>query len=132
MTYLSEASLLAGRLEEATQHAHRALELSQAHKEGGHQAWALWLLGEIAMHRDAPEVALAEEYYSQALILACKLGMQPLQAHCYRGRGIVYAKAGRREEALTELSTAIALYRTMDMTCWLPQAEAALPQGEER
>jgi len=31
-----------------------------------------------------------------------------------------------------ELSTAIALYRIMDMTFWLPQAEAALAQVESR
>jgi hypothetical protein len=29
-----------------------------------------------------------------------------------------------------ELSAAIVLYRTMDMTFWLPQAEAALVQVE--
>jgi class 3 adenylate cyclase len=32
------------------------------------------------------------------------------------------------EQARTELPTAIALYRAMDMTFWLPQAEAALAQ----
>ena len=35
---------------------------------------------------------------------------------------------GRLAEAPTELSTAIAMYRAMDMTFWLPQAEAALAQ----
>jgi hypothetical protein len=35
---------------------------------------------------------------------------------------------GRREQACSELSAAIALYRAMDMTFWLPQAEAALAQ----
>ena len=35
---------------------------------------------------------------------------------------------GKREQARAELSTAIALYRTMDMTFWLPQAEATLTQ----
>jgi hypothetical protein len=35
---------------------------------------------------------------------------------------------GQREQARTELTAAIALYRAMDMTFWLPQAEAALAQ----
>jgi hypothetical protein len=35
---------------------------------------------------------------------------------------------GWREQARPELSAAIALYQSMDMTCWLPQAEAALAQ----
>jgi hypothetical protein len=38
---------------------------------------------------------------------------------------------GRLAEAPTELSTAIALCRALDMTFWLPQAEAALAQVEE-
>jgi hypothetical protein len=35
---------------------------------------------------------------------------------------------GRGEEAGAALSTAIELSRAMDMTFWLPQAEAALAQ----
>ena len=31
-------------------------------------------------------------------------------------------------QARAELATAIELYRAMDMTIWLPQAEAALAQ----
>jgi len=38
---------------------------------------------------------------------------------------------GRLAEASTELSTAIALSRALDMSFWLPQAEAALAQVEE-
>jgi hypothetical protein len=33
---------------------------------------------------------------------------------------------GRVEHARAELSATIELYRAMDMTFWLPQAEAAL------
>ena len=60
--------------------------------------------------------------------------MRPLQAHCHRGLGTLYATIGQREQARAELSAAIALYRAMDMTFWLPQAEAALAQvrGKER
>jgi len=54
--------------------------------------------------------------------------MRPLQAHCHRGLGTLHARIGQREQARAELSTAIALYRTMDMTFWLPQAEATLTQ----
>jgi hypothetical protein len=35
---------------------------------------------------------------------------------------------GQRQQARTALSTAMALYRGMDMTFWLPQTEAALAQ----
>jgi hypothetical protein len=42
----------------------------------------------------------------------------------------LYAKIGRREQARGELSAAIELYRAMEMTFWLPKAEAALAQVE--
>ena len=58
--------------------------------------------------------------------------MRPLQAHCHRGLGMLYATTGQREQARTALSTAIALYRAMDMTFWLPETEAALAQVEGR
>jgi hypothetical protein len=58
--------------------------------------------------------------------------MRPLQAHCHRGLGTLYAKIGQQEPACRELSTAIELYRAMAMTFWLPQAEAALAQMEGR
>ena len=125
---LGEAQLLAGRLEEAQALAERALALARAHQERGHQAYALRLLGDIAARRDPPEVEQAEAHYQQALALAEELGMRPLQAHCHRGLGTLYAATGQREQARTALSTAIALYRDMDMTFWLPQTEAALAQ----
>ena len=52
--------------------------------------------------------------------------MRPLQAHCHLGLGTLYAATGQREQARAELSTAMAFYRDMDMTFWLPQAEATL------
>ena len=58
--------------------------------------------------------------------------MRPLQAHCHRGLGTLYAATDQREQARAELSTAIALYRAMDMTFWLPQTEAALAQVAAR
>ena len=54
--------------------------------------------------------------------------MRPLQAHCHRGLGTLYATTGQREQARAELSTAIELYRAMEMTFWLPETEAALAQ----
>ena len=56
--------------------------------------------------------------------------MRPLQAHCHRGLGTLYVKTGPQEQARIELSTAIELYRGMDMTFWLPATEAALAQVE--
>jgi predicted ATPase len=114
----------------AHHHAEQALSLAREHQERGNQAYALRLLGDIAVHREPAEVAQAKAHYQQALALAEALGMRPLQAHCLRGLGSLYAKIGHREQALTELSIALELYRAMAMTFWLPQAEAALAQVE--
>src|SRR4029453_10420856 len=127
---LGEAQLLAGCLEEAYTLADGALAHAHAHQERGHQAYALRLLGEIAAHREPPDVAQAEAHYQQALTLAEELGMRPLQAHCHRGLGTLYAQLGQRERASAELSAAIATFQAMDMTFWLPQTEAALAQVE--
>ena len=75
-------------------------------------------------------MAQAAAHYQQALALAEELGMRPLQAHCHRGLGMLYAATGQREQAQTSLSTAIAMYRAMEMTFWLPQTEVALAQVE--
>ena len=125
---LAEAQLLAGLLEEAHALAEQALTLARAHQERGNEAYALRLLGDSAAHRAPPDVAVAATHYQQALALAEELGMRPLQAHCHRGLGTLYAMTGQREQARTELSTAIALYRDMEMTFWLPETEAALAQ----
>jgi tetratricopeptide (TPR) repeat protein len=129
-TRWSEVYMLAGHMVDANNLAVQALALAGEHKERGTEAWTLRLLGEIHARRDPPEVELAGEYYRQALALANELGMRPLQAHCHLGLGTLSAKIGRAEQARAELSTAIALYRGMEMTFWLPQAETALAEVE--
>jgi class 3 adenylate cyclase/tetratricopeptide (TPR) repeat protein len=125
---LSEAYLLAGRLEETRQRAEQALDLARQYQLRGNQVWALWLLGEVAARHTSLEVETAAAHYRQALALAEELGMRPLQAHCHLGLGTLYVRQGQQEQACTALSTAITLYRAMEMSFWLPQAEAALAQ----
>jgi tetratricopeptide (TPR) repeat protein len=120
---LGEAQMWAGRLEEAQALAARALALAHEHQERGHQAYALRLLGEIAAQREPPEHTRAQAHYREALTLAEELGMRPLQVHCHRGLGMLYATTGQREQARTALSTAIDMYRAMDMAFWRHQAQ---------
>jgi tetratricopeptide (TPR) repeat protein len=125
---LGEAQAQVGYMEEAHAHAERTLALAHEHQERGHQAYALRLLGDIAARRSPPESESAETHYRQALALAEELGMRPLQAHCHLGLGTLYAQTGPPEPARVALTTAIAMHRDMEMTFWLPQAEAALAQ----
>ena len=125
---LSEAYLLADRLEDAHQRAAQACDLARQYQQRGTQAWALWLLGESTARQASPEGEPAAGHYRQALALAEELGMRPLQAHCHRGLGTLYARIGPPEQARAALYSALDLYRAMDMACWLPQTEAALAQ----
>jgi predicted ATPase len=126
LTWHGQASLLAGEIEDAKKFADRALSLSVEAKERGYQAWALKLLGDIAIHKKSVEAERSNEYYRQALTLADELGMRPLKAHCHLGLSALCIQKGRRDLACTELAAAIALYRDMEMTFWLTQAEARL------
>jgi predicted ATPase/class 3 adenylate cyclase len=125
---LGEAHLRAGHLEEAHALAEHALTLAHAHKERGHQAYALRLLGAIAAQRQPSEHEQTEAHYRQALVLAEELGMRPLVAHCHLGLGTLYLKIGRPEQARAALYAAIDLYHATEMAFWLPQVEAALAQ----
>jgi class 3 adenylate cyclase/tetratricopeptide (TPR) repeat protein len=123
---LGEAQMLAGHLEEAHALAEQALGLTRERQQRGLQAYALRLLADIAAQREPLEHQQAEAHYQQALALAEELGMRPLVAHCHRGLGILYTKTGQQEQARAALSTAMEMYRTLEMTFWLPQVEAAL------
>ena len=120
VVHLSEAYLHAGQMDEATEVARQAVHLARDY-ERGNGAYALRLLGDIAAHQEPLDVDEAEAHYREALSLAEELGMRPLQAHCHRGLGMLYATIGQQEQARAELSAAIRLYRAMDMTFWLPR-----------
>jgi tetratricopeptide (TPR) repeat protein len=130
--WLSEVCRLEGHGEAAGQHARQALDLARQQKARGNEALALHQLGAVQAHADSLDIAQAEASYQQALALAAELGMRPLAAHCHHGLGTLYATMGEREQARSALTTAVDLYRAMDMTLWLPQAEAALAQVEGR
>jgi class 3 adenylate cyclase/tetratricopeptide (TPR) repeat protein len=130
VAYLSEAYLLTGNIDEATGLARSALAFARDLKARGNEAYALWLLGEIHARQDPLDVEAAEDTYRQALALAEELGMRPLLAHCQLGLGTLYTKVGRLAQAQAALSTAIELFQAMEMTFWLPRAEATLAQTE--
>jgi tetratricopeptide (TPR) repeat protein len=124
--WLGECYVLAGRVAEAIPLGQRALEGTRAGKQQGWEAYALHLLGQSAAHGEPPDVEQAEAYYRQALTLAEELGMRPLQAHCHRGLGTLYAATDQRDQACAELAAAMEMYRAMEMTFWLPETETAL------
>ena len=130
-TALGAGYLLAGKFDEAARLASRVAELAAERGFRGHQARVSQLLGEICARRDPSDMAGAEEHYRRALALADELGMRPLAAQCHLGLGKLYHRTGDRAKADEHVATATTMYREMDMTFWLEQAEAAMgpPHG---
>ena len=128
---LVETYLLVGNLADATPLADRTLAESRAGKERSLEAHTLRLLGEIAAHPDSADREAADRHFHQALALATELGMRPLVAHCHLGLGTLHRRTGDGLKAHEHLTTAVTMYREMDMTFWLEKAEAELG-GVER
>ncbi|HET7874555.1 MAG TPA: AAA family ATPase, partial [Methylomirabilota bacterium] len=127
---LAEGLLVVRQLDRAREVAQRALDLARTHKERGHQAWALRVLGEICVKSDPPQIGEGEAYFGQALALADSLQMRPLVARIHLGLGRLDRLAGRREQAEEHLATALGLLREMDMRYWLAlTAEELLALG---
>jgi class 3 adenylate cyclase/tetratricopeptide (TPR) repeat protein len=128
LRFLAEAHLLAGRHDDAAREAERALELSRQRGERPAEAWVLWLLGEIAAQGERVDAERGRASYGEALTLAEAFGMRPLAAHCHLGLGKVFRRMGEGEEAREHLTTAMTLYREMDIRFWLEPAEAELKE----
>jgi len=122
---LGEAHLLAGRVDEAWEFGNRAVVLARDRGERGHEAWAHFLLGETAPHRNYQDMPAAEAHYATSTALALELGMRPLLAHCRFSVGKLYGRAGDRR-ATEHLTTAMNLFREMAMRFWLEKAEAEM------
>jgi len=121
---LGGAYLLDGRLADATRLAQDGLAAARQRGERGVEDQLLRLLGDIAAHPDRFEVETAEAYYRQALALAEELSQRPLIAHCHLGLGVLYRRAGRRQQAREHLTIATTMYGEMEMPFWLEKAKA--------
>jgi tetratricopeptide (TPR) repeat protein len=121
LVVLAQGALLEGRVEEAGRAASRALEVARRYEQRGSEAHALAALGLIAAQDVWP---VAEQHYRSALALADELGMRPLVAHCHLGLGKLHRRTRKHGQGREHLTTAVAMYREMDMRFYLEQAEA--------
>jgi class 3 adenylate cyclase/tetratricopeptide (TPR) repeat protein len=121
---LAHACLVLCRPDDARKLADRAVKSAISYH--GFMAHAQHLLGDIATHPDLFDAESGEAHYRQALALAEPRGMRPLIAHCYLGLGKLYQRTSKKEAAHEQLTTAITMYREMDMRFWLEQGEAHL------
>ena len=121
---LGEAQL-AINPEQAERNVTRALVFAQQHGERGNEAWAVYLLGEVAAQHP-PLREEAATHATRAMALATELGMRPLIAHCHLSLGVLSRRAGQPEPARMHLSAANAMYREMDMPFWWERAQVEL------
>ena len=98
LSWLGETYLLAGRMDQAFELAQRAVDHASAHKEPGHQAYALRLLGEHCTRMSSSGRRPGRNLLPPSPRPSRRLGMRPLQAHCHLSLGNLYAKVGRRRQ----------------------------------
>ena len=110
LTFVAEAYLLAGRLDEAGAIAARAIEQCLQRKEHAWRAWAEWTLGRVESLR-GPRSGAALVHFRHALELAEERDMRPLVAHCHRGIGELGPSASSQQAS----AKADRLYREMNM-----------------
>ena len=88
---------------DAPQQAPRPLAQPQ-YKQRGQQARP-WLLGESTACQASPEGASPlPATTARPSPWPRELGMRPLQAHCHRGLGMLYARVGQRQQARAALA----------------------------
>jgi hypothetical protein len=110
------AILLAGRVDAALGLGREALALARGHGEGGHEAWALRLPGEVAAGSAPPDPDRAERHYRDAAARASELDMRPLLAHCQLDLGALSLRRGDGAGGRACLATAAAMYVTWAWT----------------
>jgi len=108
--------------------AARALTSSRQRGERGHEALALWLLGELTDRLDPHDAPAAEAHYDEALALAEPRGMRPLVAHCHLGLAKLHRRTGKRTESDEHFAAATSMYREMGMTYWLEKAQREMKE----
>ena len=121
-TVTASAYLAAARVGEARAAVTAGLATAAERNAKGYLAPLLRLEGELLASEGRVEAHA--ERTEEALKVATQLGMQPEVAHCRLALGKLYRRTGKRQEAQEHLTTAVSMYREMDMRFWLEQAEA--------
>jgi class 3 adenylate cyclase/tetratricopeptide (TPR) repeat protein len=123
---LAEVYVLAERLAEGAEAATRALAHFRQRRERGHEAHALWALGDITARQYPTKVVDAETYYNEASAVAETLGMRPLLARCELGLGRLLCQTRQVDRARQAFQSAGARFRELGMSADLARVEAEL------
>jgi len=130
LTWLGHVYLLAGHADRALEVTNAAMEGARAREERGHEAEALWRLGQIFHERPTPDLTEAEASYRAALALGQQAEFHPLIAHCYAGLATLRPQGRQQTESDEHFRTASSMYREMGMTYWLEKVETEMKKLE--
>ncbi|WP_170552944.1 adenylate/guanylate cyclase domain-containing protein [Ruegeria atlantica] len=96
-TQLAFGYLKAGRIEDASKRLGRALEIARSRGERGHEAFGLFVMGEVLSNAGAGEEYDAMKCYERALEISIELEMRPLAAQCERGLSRIKSRMGHTD-----------------------------------
>jgi tetratricopeptide (TPR) repeat protein len=119
---LSQALLLANRVDDAKVLLDRFEDEARAAEQPVINAWIPRIRAEIALRRNPTDLGEAMAYYHRALEQGGLFGLRPNIAHCHLALSRLYRRAGKLQEAQEHLTSATTMYREMDMQFWLEQA----------
>jgi tetratricopeptide (TPR) repeat protein len=115
---LCEGYVRGRRFGEALRVGTTAVELTTNGGQRGREAWARWLLGEVAARGESPDLTTASAAYRSALAAAEQLGMRPLLAHCHRALGSALERAGDVTGARPHIEAADGLAAAIGLRWW--------------
>jgi tetratricopeptide (TPR) repeat protein len=115
LTYLAEAYLRLGQIQEARSAAITAQERARKQGERGHEAWALFMLATIAESTGSSGLEELETAFDEARQLAGTLGMRPLLALCHARLGEAYDHRGRADRTAQQRAQAEAICAEIGM-----------------
>jgi tetratricopeptide (TPR) repeat protein len=121
---LSQALLLANRVDDAKELLDRFEDQARAEEQPVIKTWIPRIRAEIALRRNATDPGEAMAYYHSALEQGRLFGLRPHIAHCHLALSRLYRRTGKPEEVQEHLTSATTMYGEMDMQLWLEQAAA--------
>ena len=124
--YCSLAHHSLGNLEEAVAQAEQALKCSLANNEKWAQGISRIVLGRVLATGQPGQFKAAVGHIQQGISLLEELGILPWAGWGYLWLGEVFAKSGRKKEALMNLKKAETMFREMGMDYWLAKAQEVL------
>ncbi len=122
--WLAEVQFLDGKIAEAEALATENLQLAESNGNGTGQCISYRVLAMAAAKKDPPNWNSVDEILGTCLSLAEKRGERPHLAITHFRYAEMLQQKGDHNAAREQLGQATALFREMEMTWWLEQAEA--------